>query len=96
MKIFRLYRACRRQSCRVIYNLVIEGFFNPKSYTEALDCLVRVFSETNDHQNILAALKENYPHKLCTHDIHSFYLANLLTLAQTFPNYRTDFLEIAI
>lgn len=92
MKIFRLYRAFRRQSSRVIYNLVIEGFFNPKSYTEALDCLVRVFSETNDHQNILAALKENYPHKLCTHEIHSFYLANLLKLAQTFPRYRTDLL----
>lgn len=96
MKIFRLYRACRKQSCRVIYNLVIEGFFNPKSYREALDCLVRLFSETNDHQSILSVLRDNYPHKLCNSEIHSLYLANLLDLAKHFPKHRTDLLEIAI
>lgn len=95
-KLLRLYRSCGKQSGRVVHNLLIESFFSPKSYQEALAVLTRLIKEGNDQQQIVSALRENYPHKLCTAEIHSFYLGNLLQLAISFPHFRTDFLEIIV
>lgn len=78
LKIFRIYRSSGRQSCRVIYNLLIEGFFTPKSHRESLQCFINIFSESNDKKSMLIALKENYPHKLCQLEMHLLYLRNLI------------------
>lgn len=95
-KLLRLYRSCNRQSHRVVYNLLIEGFFSARTYKQSLSVLIRLLRETLDQQGIIAALKENYPHKTCSLEIHSFYLENMLQICKSLPHLRTDCLEIII
>lgn len=95
-RICRLFRATGRQAARVVHNLIIEGFFSPKSHTEALECLTQVLRESKEQRDIMSALRENYPHKLCPLDIHLSYLGNLLVLCRQFKSYRADLLEIIV
>jgi len=65
LKIFRIYKFTSPHSCKVIYNMLIEGFFSASSNQQALECLSSIFSEISDKKSVISALKENYPHKLC-------------------------------
>lgn len=76
--------------------MLIEGFFSPSSNQQALDCLTSIFSEISDKKTVIAALKENYPHKLCQLELHQLYLRNLIELCKSFRTYRTDLLEIIV
>lgn len=59
-------------------------------------CLKSMFREGFDRRGLLAALTENYPHKLCPIDMHSLYLGNLIELCREFKGFRADFLEIVV
>jgi hypothetical protein len=96
LKICRLYRSTGRQSARVLHNLVVEGFFSPHSQKEALACLEEMLGTGIEQRDILAALRENYPHKLCSAEIHLLYLRSLLSLCRAFKHYRTDILETVV
>ena len=96
LKLFRIYKVTTPHSCKVIYNMLIEGFFSSASHTHALNCLTSIFSEINDKKTVIAALKENYPHKLCQLQSHQLYLRNMIELCKNFKSYRTDLLEIIV
>ena len=55
---------------------------------------MHLFGEGRDEKTIISVLRENYPHKLCPIELHTFYLSNLLELAKKFKSFRVDFLEI--
>jgi hypothetical protein len=94
--MLRLYTANSKHSPKVIYNLLIEAFFSDNSHTQALECLIDLFQQTYDKKPIINALRENYPHKLCPLETHLLYLTNMIQLARSIKNYRTDFLEIIV
>jgi hypothetical protein len=96
IKILRIYRAYSKQSPKVIYNLIIESLIRIHSNQQALNCLSLIFQESFEKKDIICALKENYPHKLCELETHLLYLNSMVYLCKTFLKYRTDFLEIII
>lgn len=96
LKVLRIYGSKSKQSSKVIYNLLIEAFINPASALPARLCLGELFSDSYDKRAIIGCLKENYPHKLCSSEMHLLYLENMLQLCSQFREYRMDFLEIVI
>ncbi len=96
LKVLRIYGSKSKQSSRVIYNLLIEAFINPHSAAPARLCLAELFADSYDKRAIIHTLKENYPHKLCSSEMHLLYLNNMLHLCSQFKDYRMDFLEIVI
>ena len=95
-KICRLYRATGKQTAKVIHSIIIEGFYRVNTHVESLNCLHQLLQEGNEQKEILEALRESYPHKLCPIEIHTFYIRNLLQLCFAIPKHRVDLLEIIL
>jgi len=55
-----------------------------------------MFKESYDKTTIIECLRENYPHKLCSLEMHQLFLEGVLDLGEQFKDYRTDLLEIII